>query len=77
MNGEISVNPNVHFGKPCVSGTRIPVRNVLELISEGIPFEKITQEYYPELQIRDIQACVRYAMDIIAAEDIHLATEAA
>ncbi|MFH0821617.1 MAG: DUF433 domain-containing protein [Pseudomonadota bacterium] len=37
MNGRITVNPNVHFGKPCVAGTRIPVRNVLELVREAIP----------------------------------------
>ncbi len=77
MKGEISVNPNIHFGKPCVAGTRIPVRNVLELISEGIPFDEIIRDYYTELRTADIQACVKYAIEIIASEDIHLATEAA
>jgi uncharacterized protein (DUF433 family) len=69
----IAVNPNIHFGKPCVAGTRIPVLNVLELVGEGLSFETIVQDYYPELQIEDVRACVRYAMEVIAAEEIHIA----
>jgi uncharacterized protein (DUF433 family) len=72
----IAVNPNIHFGKPCVAGTRIPVLNVLELVGEGLSFETIVQDYYPELQIEDVRACVRYAMAVIAAEEIHIAVQA-
>jgi uncharacterized protein (DUF433 family) len=60
MNKRISVSPNIHFGKPCVSRTRITVQNVLELISEGVSFEKIIRDYYPELGTADIQACVSF-----------------
>ena len=35
MNNRIAVNPKIHFGKPCVAGTRIPVQSVLELVREG------------------------------------------
>lgn len=66
MRERIEVNPNIHFGKPCVAGTRIPVQSVLELVREGIPFEKITQDYYPDLQIEDIRACVQYGMEVVA-----------
>ena len=72
MRGKIEISPHVHFGKPCVAGTRIPVLSVLELVSEGIPFETITGDYYPDLQVEDIQACVRYAIEIVNAEDIHI-----
>ena len=68
----ISVNSNVHFGKPCVAGTRITVENVLELASEGLSFEEIIRDYYPELTAQDIQACLRYATALVAAEDIDL-----
>lgn len=57
----IVVDPEVHFGKPCVDGTRIPVRNVLELVREGIAFEIITTDYYPDLDAADVKACVQYA----------------
>ena len=72
MQERIAVDPNVHFGKPCVAGTRIPVLSVLELVFEGLSFATVIQDYYPDLQVEDIRACIRYAMDIIAAEDIHI-----
>ncbi len=75
MKERIEVNPSIHFGKPCVAGTRIPVLNVLELVSEGIPFEQIVQDYYPDLQLDDIRACLRYAIEIVSAEDIHITTQ--
>jgi len=69
MKQRIEVNPNIHFGKPCIAGTRIPVLSVLELVSEGLSFEDITQDYYPELHVEDIRACIQYAIDVVAAED--------
>lgn len=68
----IAVDPDVHFGKPCVAGTRIPVRDVLELVQEGLSFDVITTEYYPDLQKADVKACVQYAIDTIDAEEIHV-----
>ena len=50
MRERIAVNPNIHFGKPCVAGTRIPVQSILELVSEGLSFKEISQDYYPELR---------------------------
>ena len=74
MIDRIVINPNIHFGKPCVAGTRIPVQAVLELLSEGLSFTEIIQNYYPDLQVEDIRACVRYAVALVAAEDIDLTT---
>ena len=71
MKERIAVNPNIHFGKPCVAGTRIPIQSVLELVREGLSFAEIIQDYYPDLAIEDIQACIQYAIDVVAAEDIH------
>ena len=68
MQEHIAVDPNIHFGKPCVAGTRIPVLSVLELVFEGLSFDNIIRDYYPDLQVADIQACIRYAMDVIAAK---------
>ncbi len=72
MKDRIAVNPQIHFGKPCVAGTRIPVQSVLELVQEGIPFEAIIRDYYPDLEIEDVRACIQYAIDVVAAEDIHV-----
>ena len=77
MSEKVTVNPNIHFGKPCVAGTRIPVQSVLELVREGVSFEEITRNYYPDLSIEDIRACIQHAIDVIAAEDIRVSTVAA
>jgi uncharacterized protein (DUF433 family) len=67
----IVIDPNVHFGKPCVAGTRILVENVLELVQENILFYEIINTYYPDLDIEDIKACVQYAADLVRSEEIH------
>jgi uncharacterized protein (DUF433 family) len=74
MKGRIAVNPQIHFGKPCVAGTRIPVRDVLELVREGLSFDDIIRDYYPDLDREDLRACVQYAIDVLAVEDIRLAS---
>lgn len=64
MKERIEVNPNIHFGKPCIAGTRIPVVSVLDLLSEGLSFEEIITDYYPDLQVEDVRACIQYASDV-------------
>ena len=72
MYERITVDPRIHFGKPCIKGTRITVQAVLELVREGMSFDAIRRDYYPELSTDDIRACIQYAMDVVAVEDIHL-----
>ena len=40
-------------------------------MSEGLSFEEIIRDYYLDLQIEDVRACVQYAIDVVAAEDVH------
>ncbi len=68
----IVIDPNVHFGKPCIAGTRITVQDILELVQEGIPFSDIVEKNYPDIDIEDVKACVRYAVDIVRSEEVHL-----
>jgi uncharacterized protein (DUF433 family) len=76
MKTRIEVRPEIHFGKPCVAGTRIPVQNVLELVREQVPFEVIVRDYYPDLDIDDVKACVQYAISVVQAEDLVVGTAA-
>lgn len=68
----IVIDPKIHFGKPCIAGTRIPVEDVLELIQEGIPFDEIVSKYYPDLTVEDVKACARYAAELVRSEEIHV-----
>lgn len=72
MLSRIAVNPLVHFGRPCVAGTRIPVQDVLELVREGLDSADIIRDYYPDLTPDDVRACIQYAIDVLTVEDIHL-----
>ena len=76
MHERIAVDPKIHFGKPCVAGTRITVQSVLELVREGLAVVEIRRDYYPDLSPEDVRACVQYAIDLIALEDIRLAETA-
>lgn len=77
MSERIAIDQNIHFGKPCIAGTRIPVRSILELVRDGISFEVIIQDYYPEISLDDVRACVQHAIDVIAAEEIRISPAAA
>ena len=46
---------------------------MLELVRDGVSFADISRDYYPDVSTADIKACVQYAMDVVAVEDIHLA----
>ena len=72
MSERISTDPNVHFGKPCVAGTRIPVVDVLELVEDGLSFQKIVEDFYPDLTLDDVRACVRYAIELAENEEVHI-----
>ncbi|MBI1742905.1 DUF433 domain-containing protein [Candidatus Acetothermia bacterium] len=69
----IVVDSQIHFGQPCVAGTRIPVYCVLELVQAGISFEDIVSKYYPDITIDDVKACVQYATELVRSEEVHIA----
>jgi uncharacterized protein (DUF433 family) len=77
MNDRIVSNPKILGGKPCVSGTRIPVYMVLELVENGTSFEEIRSKFYPQLVEEDIKACITYARQIIQNEEVNIVLEQA
>ena len=77
MIDRITIDSKIHFGKPCIAGTRITVQSVLELLNEGLSFKEIIQNYYPEHQDEDIGAAIQYAIALVASEEIHLVRETA
>lgn len=56
----ISINPNICYGKPCIKGTRIMVKVILDNLASGLTFEEIIREY-PLLTLEDIKAAIAYA----------------
>ncbi len=71
----IVIDPRILNGKPCIRGTRIPITMVLELIEEGLTFQQVIDDYYPQLSEQDIKACLEYARAVVEGEDIHFIDE--
>lgn len=61
-HSRITVEPGKRGGKPCVSGLRITVYDVLKLLAAGQTHEQILNDF-PELKNEDIQACLAFAAD--------------
>ena len=64
----VILDPKILVGKPVVKGTRIAVEFVIELLAEGWTESQILHNY-PGLE--DIQACLRYASDLLHAERLY------
>ncbi len=56
----ITVTPGVRGGKPCISGTRITVYDILEYLAGGMT-ETALLEDFPDLVRDDIRACLAFA----------------
>lgn len=58
----ISIDPEILGGTPVVSGTRIPVARLSQLVKQGYSLESV-QEEYPWVNERKIQFLVAYLME--------------
>lgn len=41
----ISIDPEIRFGKPCITGTRISVSDILQWLASGMGNNEILQDY--------------------------------
>ena len=69
----ITINPKIFNGKPCIRGTRIAVTMILDLLEDGLSFETIIKDYYPQLTTDDLKACIEYARAVVEGEEIQFA----
>ena len=58
----ISIDPEIRFGKPCLTGTRIAVGDVLGWLGAGMSEAEIIEDF-PELTHEQIMACLLFAAD--------------
>ncbi len=69
MEDQISVDPQICSGKPCIRGTRIMVKNILGLMAGGYTVERIL-ETYPELTHENVAAALNYVSQVIDEEKV-------
>ena len=56
----ISINPEIRFGKPCISGTRICVTDILQWLASGMTNAEIIADY-PILTEESIFAALAFS----------------
>lgn len=61
----ISVDDKVHFGKPVITGTRVPVDLVLAQLAGGMTYEEVVEQY--GITLEDIKAVLSYAAETLGA----------
>lgn len=64
ITDRIAINPGICNGRPIVRGMRITVQTVLEFLFAGTPREELLHQY-PMLEVEDIDACLRFAIELM------------
>jgi uncharacterized protein (DUF433 family) len=64
----ISVDEKIRFGKPVISGTRVPVDLIIGKLAGGMTYEEVMAEY--EITREDILAVLDYAAKMLSGEEI-------
>jgi uncharacterized protein (DUF433 family) len=63
-SGRITIDPLTCRGHACVTGTRIPVHEVLRALAHGETFDDLAARH-PQLLRADIAACLDYAATLV------------
>ena len=67
LKPNITVDPQVRFGKHVIAGTRVPVDLIVGKIAGGMEIDQIIKEY--DLTREQALTALRYAADIVASEE--------
>lgn len=60
----ISMDPDIRFGKPCITGTRIDVATLVGAIAVGETVETVADEY--ALTVEQVRSALSYAVHVAA-----------
>jgi uncharacterized protein (DUF433 family) len=66
----ITLNPEVCHGKPTIRNMRYPVELILDLLSSGMTYSEIIEDY-PAIENDDIKACLAYASRLTKVKSLH------
>lgn len=69
----ISINPSIHHGDACISGTRVPVSVLVGSVADGDSFQQIL-ESYPQITVDDLRAALYFAAEAVNRFDFVPAT---
>ena len=66
----ITINADVCHGKPTIRNMRYPVEMIMELLSSGMTWKEIMDDY-PAIVEDDIRACLLYATKLSRVKTMH------
>ena len=69
----ISVDERIRFGKPVVSGTRVPVDLIMGKLAGGMTYEQVMTEY--QITRDDILAVLDYAAKTLSSKEVKAGNE--
>ena len=64
---DITADPHVMTGMPCIKGTRVTVANIVRQIAAGRTVDEICRDY-PSLTSGSVKAALEFAADLTASE---------
>jgi uncharacterized protein (DUF433 family) len=67
----ITVDQQTMGGVPCISGLRIPVATVVEMVADGMSEDEILKAY-PDIEPEDIREALHYAAVAVREREIPL-----
>lgn len=70
---QITADPEVMMGMPCIKGTRVTVANVVRQLSSGRTMDEICEDY-PYLTVESIRSALAFAAAVSASETYDLAS---
>jgi uncharacterized protein (DUF433 family) len=73
LHPEITADPKVMTGMPCIRGTRVTVANIVRQIAAGRSPDDICRDY-PYLTASSIRAALEFAADVSASQTYELAS---
>lgn len=64
LESVVSVDPEVMSGTPVFTGTRVPVKNLLDYLAAGDPLERFL-EHFPSVRREQAVAALAVAADLL------------
>ena len=64
----IVIDPAVHHGDPCITGTRVPVSAIVGSVADADTVEDVLAAY-PHLSVEDIRAALKFAAEAVSNSD--------
>lgn len=66
ISDRITIDPDICNGRPTIRGLRITVQTILEFLNAG-DSKKTILNHYPFLEAEDIDACLKFAVQLMAS----------